>query len=128
MNLEHCTERWESLGDDRLKRACKLAYHIEKCLGVKTTNSFEKFWMPCCSNWFADFTCEEVKEYVMSTKGRPMLMDQNGYIYVNLCTKTVDQSRIYWRCRLKGSCNAKAVTYHHIITRKTGIHNHPPSS
>ena len=58
MNLEHCTERWESLGDDRLKRACKLAYHIEKCLGVKTTNSFGKFWMPCCSNWFADFTCE----------------------------------------------------------------------
>ena len=59
MNLEHCTERWESLGDLRLKRACKLAYHIENCLGIKTTtDSFEKFWMPCCSNWVADFTCE----------------------------------------------------------------------
>ena len=59
-----------------------------------------------------------------------MMVDQDGYIYSNLCTKTPDPRRTYWRCHLhgtvNGSCKAKAVVYDNKITKKSGIHTHPP--
>merc|ERR1712008_82650 len=83
-------------------------------------------------NIFADSFnyIEEVKCYTYSKRGFAMMVDQNGYIYSNLCTKTPDPMRTYWRCHLhgtvNGSCKAKAVVYDNKITKKSGIHTHPP--
>ena len=59
INLEHCPKRLESWSKDRVKRACKLTYHIENCLGIKNVKEgFENYWMPCCSDWVENYACE----------------------------------------------------------------------
>ena len=75
---------------------------------------------------FADFSCEEVKEYIMSKRGRPLLVDQNGYVYINRCQKSKDENRNSWRCRLKHTCSANVITYHNVIIKRSGIHTHLP--
>ena len=71
-----------------------------------------------------------MKCYTYSKRGFAMMVDQDGYIYSNLCTKTPDPSRTYWRCQLHGtvigSCKAKCVVNDNKITKKSGIHTHPP--
>ena len=70
---------------------------------------------------------EEVKGYVSTTRGKPMLVDQRNYTY-HVNNKSPVNNRIWWKCsKFKTiKCPARAVTFHNKITKLSGIHSHEP--
>ena len=48
--------------EHRIRRDCKLSWHIENCLDGKNGNheGFENFWKPCCSELVVkEYKCEK---------------------------------------------------------------------
>ena len=62
-------------------------------------------------------------------KGRPMLIDKNGFYYYKHKNSEKDSSKVFWRCQKKDKkCLARATTDGFYIIRYLNEHNHPSPS
>ena len=65
---------------------------------------------------------EDVKGYAVSSRKKPMLVDQRGYIYTTV-RFSKNSPNVYWRCQ-KRDCRARAVSLHNKIIHLSGTHDH----
>ena len=74
----------------------------------------------------------DVAQFIKSSKGGPILVDKEGYIYYKAKNSKADPNKIFWRCQKKNYpkhlCPARATTNGFHIVKYLNEHNHKPDN
>ena len=70
----------------------------------------------------------DVAQFTKSNKGRPMLVDPEGFYYYRHFASQSNPSKVFWRCQNKdrkdNQCSARATTDGFLIIKYLHVHNH----
>ena len=74
-----------------------------------------------------NFISDEAR-FIKSSRGRPILVDKEGYSYIHAKSSKICSSKVFWRCRRikKFNCKARATTDGFSIVKYQYVHSHSP--